>query len=380
MDLTQMISDTGVPDWILMILFVVSLSIQCMFYTGTYLKLVLHKPQKRKGTRKGVTVIICARNEARNLEIFLPRILEQDYPEFEVVVVNDSSSDGTEQVLSELAVTHKNLRYTTIPPNEKSTHGKKLALTLGMKSAKYDHVLLTDADCYPASDRWLKRMVSHLVQEKEIVLGYGGYEKRKGLLNMLIRYETVFTAIQYFSFALKGKPYMGVGRNLSYKKALFFRNRGFAAHYHIASGDDDLFVNEHAGPENTAIEIHPEGHTISIPRSTLGGWIRQKQRHLSAGSHYNTGSRRRIGTEMISRLMMYTSLVVLCFISPWWLPIVMIFGLFQALRMTIFKLGMTRLNEKYLLLPSLLFDPVLPIILGLIWFSNVFVTKYQPWN
>ena len=270
MDLEKIIGDTGVTEWILLVLFFAAFLVQCIYYLGIYMKLSFYKPLKERKSRKGVSVIICARNEAHHLEKFLPAVLSQDYPRFEVVVVNDCSSDHTEQLLSEMALRYTHLRYTTIPSNEKFRHGKKLALTVGIKSAVHDHVLLTDADCYPASDQWLRKMVSHLGRDKEIVLGYGRYEKRKGLLNSLIRYETAFTAMQYLSFALKGKPYMGVGRNLSYKKSLFFKNRGFASHYHVASGDDDLFVNEHAGPENTSIEIDTGSQTFSIPKTTFG--------------------------------------------------------------------------------------------------------------
>jgi len=212
------------------------------------------------------------------------------------------------------------------------------------------------------------------------VLGYGGYERKKGLLNLLIRYETVFTAIQYFSFAIKGKPYMGVGRNLAYEKELFFENRGFARHYHLASGDDDLFVNETATEENTALELTPEARTLSVPESSIGSWIKQKQRHLTAGGHYRTGSRINIGGELISRVFLYASFIILCAGSTWRWPVIAVFGVLLITRLIVFKLGMDRLSESDLLLPSLLFDPIMPLILGGIWISNIFVTRYQPWN
>ena len=173
---------------------------------------------------------------------------------------------------------------------------------------------------------------------------------------------------------------MGVGRNLAYRKSLFFKSKGFSSHYHLSSGDDDLFVNEHASGTNTSIEIDPESHTISIPKTSFGSWIRQKQRHLSAGNLYNRSSRIRLGAEIFSRLVFYAAFISLCFEPGWVQPSVVLFVVFQLIRMTVFKLGMSRLNERYLLLPSLLFDPVLPLILGVTWFSNIFVTKYQPWS
>jgi biofilm PGA synthesis N-glycosyltransferase PgaC len=380
MNLSLLIDSTGNVEWILLALLLVSFLIQGIYYLGIYPRLLTYTPPEKKRSSKGISVIICARNEAHHLEKYLPRVLDQKYPVFEVVVVNDGSSDGTEELLSALAAEHEHLRYTTIPDNGKFTHGKKLALTLGLKSARYGHVLLTDGDCYPTSDQWLRGMTSHLDSEREIVLGYGRYEKRKGWLNALIRYETLLTAVQYLSSALRGHPYMGVGRNLAYRKSLFFQSRGFARHYHIASGDDDLFVNEHANRDNTAIEIDPLCHTVSVPEDSFGDWIRQKQRHLSAGTMYTRGSQFRIGTELISRLLFYSLFAVLCATSGWVWMVLILFGVFQGIRMSVLKLGMRRLNERDLLLPSLLLDPVLPFMLGLVWFSNIFVTKYQPWS
>lgn len=367
-------------EWFFLAIFLAAYIIQWGYYLLVYIQLPLYRQPKKRKVKKGTSVIICGRNESENLERFLPSLLEQDYPEFEVVVVNDSSTDETEDLLGRLAARYKHLRYTNIPDNDKFSHGKKLALTVGIKSARYDQLLLTDADCYPVSDGWIQKMVSNLTGEKKIVLGYGGYEKRRGILNVLIRYETVFTAIQYLSYAIRGKPYMGVGRNLAYRKSLFFENRGFARHYHLASGDDDLFVNETATGKNTAVEFSKESRTLSLPETSLRDWITQKQRHLSAGNHYRRISRIRLAGEMISRFLLYVSLVLICIYSPWKWHILAAFGVLTAVKLLLFKLGMRRLNEKDLLLPSLLFDPLMPVTLGVIWFSNIFITKYQPWR
>jgi hypothetical protein len=173
---------------------------------------------------------------------------------------------------------------------------------------------------------------------------------------------------------------MGVGRNLAYKKSLFFDNKGFASHYHIASGDDDLLVNEIANGANTTIEIRKESQTLSLPKTKWTEWIKQKQRHISAGNLYKRDSRIRIGGELFSRCTFYTAFVLICIYSQWVWPVTALFALLILTRMVLFKLGMRRLDEKYLLLPSLLLDPLLPFILGIIWFSNIFVTRYQPWR
>ena len=375
-----MISQTTITEWILIGFFMAALFVQLGTIFLIYRRIATYKPTVKKKSSAPVSVIICAKNEEENLKNFLPKVLEQDYPEFEVVVVNDGSTDGTEDLLAELKVRYKHLRYTSIPLNEKFRHGKKLAVTIGIKAASHDRLIMTDADCYPVTDQWLQLMSSHLSGKKEIVLGYGGYERRRGLLNALIRYETVLTAIQYFSRAISGRPYMGVGRNLAYKKELFFKNKGFANHYHLASGDDDLFVNQHATPANTSWVMQKEAHTVSKPEITFRKWIHQKKRHLSAGNKYTRGTKWRLAAEHITRMMLYITLALLCITSPWRYVVLGFFGLWLISRLIIFKMGMRSLDEKYLLLPSLLLDPILLLVLGIIWFSGVFVTKYQSWN
>lgn len=360
-------------------LFLLSLLIQLSYYLGVFIKLPAYKKESSGENTPPVSVIICARNEEQNLINFLPKVLEQDYPEFEVVVVNDSSSDDTEQVLAEMRSGYSHLRYTSIPANDLLSRGKKLAVTIGLKSAKHEHIVLIDADCYPVSQHWLRSMTSGFGGTKQIVLGYGGYERKKGLLNVLIRFETIFTAIQYLSFAIKGKPYMGVGRNLAYEKRLFFENKGFSSHYHLRSGDDDLFINENATGENTAIVCSPESITRSLPETTFKSWVKQKKRHISAGHHYKAASRFRLALEWLSRILFYASYIVLATTTVWLIPLSILFGISMLIKLIIFKLGMWRLNEKYLLLPSLLLDPLMPVILGLIWVSTLFESK-QKWK
>jgi len=380
MNIREIIEGALLYDWILLGLFLTAFITQMEIYLFVFLKLPLYNRKKKSAFSPGISVIICAKNEELNLEHFLPHVLQQDYPEYEVVVVNDSSTDDTEHVLMQLAAQFDQLRYTSIPVDDKLKRGKKLALTIGLKAAKYDHVLLSDADCYPVSDHWLQRMASNFSEDHKIVLGYGGYERRKGLLNTLIRYETTFTAIQYLSYAIKGNPYMGVGRNLAYEKALFFDNKGFAGHYHLLSGDDDLFVNQNSTLLNCAVEFSPESHTLSLPETTFRAWIKQKKRHLSAGSHYKSGSRIRLASEWISRIILYTTLIWICVSSPWSIPVGALFGILLITRLVIFKMGMRRLDEKYLLLPSLLLDPVFPMFMGTIWLSRKKKKKYQTWR
>jgi poly-beta-1,6-N-acetyl-D-glucosamine synthase len=269
--------------------FVLATAVQLFFWIGIFSKFIFFKDKINltrsiKNELPPVSVVICAKNEEKNLVANLDRILAQSYHSFEVLVIDDDSTDKTYEVLLEY---QKKYSYLRIIKNTyiKKTLGKKAALALGIKETKYEIVLLSDADCAPKSDKWILSSVLAL-GKKSILLGYGPYEKREGFLNAFIRFETVVAAMQYFSFAQIGLPYMGVGRNLCYKKTLFKSVGGFSSHENIASGDDDLFVNQVATKENTAICTHYENFNYSEAKQTWSGFVKQKTRHLTTGKYY----------------------------------------------------------------------------------------------
>lgn len=256
-----------------------------VFYTIYFFSRILYFKSEETVFTKPISIIICAKDELDNLKNNLPKILEQDYPVFEVIVVNDQSIDGTGLFLKALEKKHSNLIVVDIDKHINRRPGKKFALTLGIKTATYEYVLLSDADCSPQSNQWAQ-LICNSFNSGDIVLGYGGYERKGGLLNKMIRFDTFNVASQYFSFALAGHTYMGVGRNLAYKKSLFFDNKGFASHIHISSGDDDLFIQEVANQDNVSVQMDVKAHTISEVVETWKDWIYQKRRHLTASHLY----------------------------------------------------------------------------------------------
>ena len=260
-----------------------------------------------------ISVIISARNEAKNLGACLPGILQQNYPDFEVVVVNDCSSDSSDMVLMEMQATYPHLKVVTITEHARFKTGKKFALTLGIKAANNEYLLFTDADCSPASPNWITRMAVNFGTGAQIVLGYSPYYKSKNFLNPFIRFETLKTALNYLSAALNSDPYMGVGRNLAYTKTLFFGAKGFAAHMHVMAGDDDLFVNQNATADNTIIEIHPDTFTYTTAKTTIKAWYRQKKRHMGVGKYYKDSHRRTLSFDAISGGLFYV-LLTLCLV------------------------------------------------------------------
>ena len=267
------------------------------------------------------------------------------------------------------------LRHTTIKPN-KFIHGKKLALTIGIKSAKHEHLLLTDADTYPASKEWIKKIISKFSEQKEIIISYGAFEQNSGLINKLIRYDNAFNSIQYLSFAKAGIPYMATGRNLAYKKSLFIKNKGFASHYGILSGDDDLFVNENATPTNTNICISPKAFTYTKAETTFKNWYYQKLRHLTTSHKYKTLHKFLLIMEPLSRMLFYSSILL----SILYTNTVSISILTLAFLVKIFVLNFTlkTLKEKDLFLYSLMFDLILPMLYLIIHINKLI--KQQEWK
>ena len=304
-------------------LFLLVFIIQLYFITVIQGRLRGHKPAELSAldtVQLPVSVVICARNEEKNLEKNLPFILSQAYPSFEVVVVNDCSSDDSDLVLRGLAVEYPHLKVVNINEHARYKHGKKFAVTLGIKAASNEHLIFTDADCRPASENWIALIQRNYIAGKEIVLGYSPYLKYRGFLNAFIRFETFQTALNYLSFCLNGNPYMGVGRNLSYTKSLFFRNKGFASHMHILSGDDDLFVNQNATARNTAIEIHPDSHVLSEPKRSLASYWKQKLRHMGAGKAYKRIHKLTLTIQAASAIFFYLLIPFLILLDvQWWL-------------------------------------------------------------
>lgn len=300
--------------YILLILLLICFLVQLYF-------LVFHHFQLKKVDKNSivsnqklpVSVIICARNEAENLQANLPSVLTQNYADFEVIVVNDCSTDDSQDILESFKKIYGNLKIVTVTENKRFKTGKKYALTMGIKAAKNEYLLLTDADCQPSSPNWIELMQEKFSTEKEIILGYSPYRKTGGLLNTFIRFETLKTAISYLSAALNNNPYMGVGRNLSYTKSLFFRSKGFAEHMHLISGDDDLFINKNATKQNTAVQINPDARTHSDAKSTLSSYYRQKRRHMGVGKYYKRINRLKITLDALSGFFFYIFLFILLF-------------------------------------------------------------------
>lgn len=341
-------------------LFVCVVAIQLVFYVSIFSKFAFAKPQSKAKVKLPVSVIICAKNEAENLQKFLPSIISQAYDDFEIVLINDASSDETLTVMKSFQKEHKNIKVVDVESVEVFWGNKKYALTLGIKASTHDYLLFTDADCQPLTNDWIAEMMSSFSEKKSIVIGYGAYKKQKlNFLNLAIRFETILTAIQYFSYAKLGMPYMAVGRNLAYKKDMFFKTNGFVSHMKVRSGDDDLFVNEVANKTNTAVCFSKNSFTISEPETTLKQWFYQKRRHVSTSNHYKTGHKIALGLFYISQLLFWVLSIFL--LAQWfqWKFVLALMLLRIGIQYLILGISAKKLDD----VKAIIFLPVLELFL-----------------
>lgn len=368
--------------WILFTLFwvfVLTALIQLWYYLFYFSRLAFYKEKDRPASQPPASILICARNEAANLERNIPLIMEQDYPDFEVIIINDCSWDETDMVLKNMAQRFPALKVITIKEDEYFSHGKKVAVMVGIKGARSEYILFTDADCRPASNQWIRGMMQHFDQHCELVLGYGPYEKQEGFLNKLIRFDTFAIGLQYLSMAMAGSPYMGVGRNLAYKRSLFFKVKGFASHYHIESGDDDLFVNEAARKGNTVAVISKNAMTYSVPKNTFRDWLRQKKRHTTTFRHYKMSTRLRLMLFGLTQYAFYPLLIPLLIFRFELIPLLTIFGLVLLVKSLVLYRSMEKMEEKDLFWVHPILEAWLMCLYPVISIGNRF-TKNHKWR
>ena len=355
-------------------------AIQLFYYLYFFSKLAFHKIAAKISSQEyPVSVIVCARDEAGNLARNLPGTLVQEYSTtHEIIVVNDNSTDDSKYLLEEFQRTFKNLNVVPLTQEALMIPGKKFPLSVGIKSAKYETLLLTDADCMPASENWIKKMQDGYRDGIDIVLGYGAYHKHPGILNKLIRFETFHSALQYLSYSLAGMPYMGVGRNLSYKKDLFFRNKGFSSINHIPSGDDDLFINKVATKTNTTIVTNKEAHTLSEPEKTWSSWMKQKGRHYTTAKYYKPKHKILLGLYSATQSLFFPLAIITAIFYNWQTALAIY--LFRLLIIAIvWKKTMDKLNERDLW-PWFIFLDIWLFIYNLLFVPALWKKPKKTWN
>ncbi len=355
---------------ILLMVFLVTVVILAIYQIIVFGRLVFYKNTSKEVTPDPVSVIIAARDDAHMLRAHLPDIMRQKGITYEVIVVDDCSLDDTVDVLRDYSSRFPNFRTSKLVESREFEGGKKFAVTMGIKAAKYPNLVFIDADCYPDSDLWLKKMGQRLMYKK-IVLAYGPYKKEKGLLNMLIRFDTYKIATQYLSLALWGVPYMGVGRNMAYHSYLYFDAKGFTSHLNVVSGDDDLFINEVANSKNTGIELDPESFVYSVAKKKFSKWEFQKRRHLTTAPKYKLSHKLILGLLPLAQYVFYSVFIALM-IRDYHIPeLLMIAGLKFLLQAVVQFFNMRKLKVLDLFIWSIFLEPILLLFYPWVTFLNI---------
>lgn len=315
--------------FILLYILIAIVLVQFIYYIIIFGKFTFSKKQNITTKEVSVSVIFCAKNEAENIKKIFPKLIHQNYSDFEIVLIDDASSDETLDLFEEFEKQYNNIKLVKVENNEAFWGNKKYALTLGIKAASKDYLVFIEPNSYPNSNEWLRQITAQFTMKKTIVLGYGAYDKIKGsFLNKIIRYETLLSAVQYFSWAKIGKPFMGVGRNLAYKKSVFFDNRGFMDHMKVRSGDDDLFINQAANKENTAIIHTSESFTYSSPKTRYKDWFNQKRKQVATVKLYKSFDKFQIRMYFISQILFFILTAVLLSFQFEWITVLGI-GIFR---------------------------------------------------
>lgn len=312
-------------EWALIGLYILFFMVQLFYYLYLFRKPykyarsnnVLSDKVKEVSNKAlpGISIIITAKNEAENLRANLPSILNQDYPNLQVVVVDNASTDSTNDVLSNFRSNHPNLYITYIPINSENVNHKKLALTIGIKAAIHDILLFIEPDTKPLSDQWVYEYAKSFDKGADVVLGCCQIKLNKSYFKKHILFDNMFSGIKYVSMTLAKKPYMGVGRNMAYRKNLFFDNKGFSCVLNIEDGEDNVFINRIATKENTTIVISPESMVVSNAIEDFSSWRRIKTKYLATQKHYRRNATKIFTCELFSRYAFYLLFATLCVIA-----------------------------------------------------------------
>jgi len=377
----------SVTEWILTSALGLFLLIQLYFYlfffngVPRYAKRVNTGKIKLAEEQPPVTIIITTRDQEAILARQLPLILEQEYPEFQVVVVNDASSDDTDEVLKKLALQYPHLYHTFVPPGVQSISTKKMALTVGIKAAKHDFLLFTEANCLPSGPNWIASMMQQFTSKTSVVLSYSRYETIKGVFKKLIAYDNLFQGMRYLGLAASKRPYMGVGKNLAYRKELFFNQKGFASHLNLFSGEDDLFISDVAKGKNTRVEVSPGAVMNIVTDDVKSHWKEARINQIYTSSYYKPMAKFRTSLEIFSRYAFYALFITLLVFGlvNWNLPMLIVDGVLFLLRLIVQMVVINRvsktLNDKRFYSSILVFDLILPCYVLLLRFDRMFYRR-----
>ena len=359
-------------------LFVACTAVQIIYYLAFSSFLFRSKKNKTNTSEIPISVIIYTKNQAEKFLTFLPSILEQEYYKFEIVLINNASSDNTSVLLESYAKKHAHIKVINVENNEAFWGSKKYALTLGIKTAQYPNLLFTDTNCTLVSKHWISEMSKKFTTNKTIILGYKKYQKENSLSNIFIRYENLLKAIKCFGFTKLGSPFMAFGNNFGYQKSEFFKVKGFINHMKTNAGEADLFIKDAANKENTTFCISEKSFIKTAIPTSFSKWFAANKEEIVITKKYKFKHRFLLKFFTFSKILFYVLATVLFFVYPYQiiLPIVLAYFLLQYI---IIGISAKKLKEPQIIF----FLPFLEIGLLLIQisiFSANLISKPNHWK
>ena len=327
--ITQQLAASSLFSLILFSALIVITLIQLYQLIFVHLGLARYPIKKKEiGEKNPISVIVYARNHAAYLENNIPEWLSQEDAAFELVLVNDCSWDDTEDLLRSLAVTYPQVKIVNVPIDDRFRRTKKYALTLGIKAAQYEQILFIEADYLPRSKKWIAHMQANFTENTELVLGYAPFPAGATFSTLLSRFDHFMTALYSLSFAIKGRAFSGYGQNISFTKTTFFAGKGYASHMHLTYGETDFFINQHATPKNTRVEINPASHVFTDKKQSYAQFVKDKFTRMDTQKLFTLGNRLRLHVGVYTAVLFYLISIGLLILGFSW-PVVLGIYLFR---------------------------------------------------
>jgi glycosyltransferase involved in cell wall biosynthesis len=367
----------------------------CTLVLGVYyFRLLKLKPEKHYSDlsdQRPISVVIATRNEHDQVRQNLPFFLDQNYANFEVVVVIDDSDKDLVYIMNEFEKRYSNLKIVSFDWARNFFVSRKFAESVGIKSATHDRILLSHISTRPASPEWISQMSNTLSDNKKIVIGYYTLASKTSLLNAFVRFDTFFYTLRYLRAAISGNPFTADSRNLAFDRSLFHETKTVARFYNVNTGDEDMFVNKAATADNTTIEIHPNAFVKGQEAINFGDWFSKKIRHRVLLREFKAANR--LGLAIHDWFMALFYLVLFAIFGCSFLPTTSIFDVPLELLMIaggivllkllaqwiVFKRIMSRFKERGFLLLIPVFDLMKLILLPVLLFVGLF-TKRITWK
>lgn len=328
MDFTALLTNRYTLVYLVILL--TAIIVLSLYYGLTYMR--VGRTKNKRATQilppsddrlPSVSIVMVTHNEAAYLKDSLPYLLEQDYPDYEVVMVDYLSHDDTPFVLKVCSENYDNFKPVSFPEDVNMFQGKKYPLSIGIQSAKGDVILLTDPDCVPRSLTWVREMMKgYSVPGVKMVMSYAGIKQEKGLLNLFQQYDNLCDTASWMSASLSGHPYTATGRNLSYRRDFFFAQGAFCSHYSEPEGADDMFVNQNANGSNSILSLESGGFVDMEAKESFRQWRLLRRRRYATKRYYPTATKLRLALHPIAMVLFYAAIATLLVqsVCPWFIP------------------------------------------------------------